>query len=40
MSSLRESLRALAGTQGGKVKEAEMACSFGCERACGGDCRG
>jgi hypothetical protein len=33
MSSLRESLRALAGTQGGKVKEAEMACSFGCDQA-------
>jgi hypothetical protein len=38
MSSLRESLRALSGTQGGKIKEAKMACSFGCDKACGCDC--
>jgi hypothetical protein len=40
MGSLRESLRALSGTSGGKIKEAKMACSFGCDKACGCDCCG
>jgi len=40
VSSLRESLRALPGTPGGTIKEAEMAYSFGCDRACGCDCCG
>ena len=40
MSSLRESLRAVPGGQGGMIKEAKMACSFGYDKACGCDCCG
>jgi hypothetical protein len=36
-----ESLRgALSGTSGGKIKQAKMACAFGCDKACGCDCCG
>jgi hypothetical protein len=35
MSSLRQSLGALSGREGGKIKEAKMACPFGCDQACG-----
>jgi hypothetical protein len=40
MGSLKESLRALTGAQRGKIKEAEMACTCACDKACTCDCCG
>ena len=38
--SLKESLRALTGAQRGKIKEAQMACTGACDKACTCDRRG